>query len=129
MARSRYDVCTLGRVFRDLEDRRGEDRRSVSEAFLVLQRIFTWADGGVLPAGAAELAGAALRIGILALLPRIIPESCCPEKKDSAGQTGICTADPASKYYAATVLGFLTAVCLLAAFGSGGGSSFIYFQF
>lgn len=103
--------------------------RSVSEAFLVLQRIFTWADGGMLPAGAAELAGAALRIGILALLPRIIPESFCPEKKESAGQTGRCTADPASKYYIATVLGFLTAVCLLAAFGSGGGSSFIYFQF
>lgn len=103
--------------------------QSVPEAFLVLRRIFTWADGGALPVGVTELAGAALRIGILALIPRIIPESFSPEKTGRTGQTGKCTANPASKYYVVTVLGFLTAVCLLAAFGSGGGSSFIYFQF
>lgn len=100
--------------------------QSVSEAFLVLLRIFTWRDGEVFPAGMPELAGAVLRIGILVLLPRIIPESFCPKK---AWQGGLCRAVPASEYYVITVLGFLITVCLLAAFGSGEGSSFIYFQF
>lgn len=103
--------------------------QSVPEALFVLQRIFTWADPGALPAGAAEIAGAILRIVILAFLPRIIPESFSPEKAGCTGQTGMYTADPASKYYTVTVLGFLITVCLLAAFGSGAGSSFIYFQF
>lgn len=97
--------------------------QSVPEAFVVLQRIFTWADGERFPAGMTELAGVVLRIGILMFLPRIIPVSSKIE------QGSVRRTEPVSEYYVVTVLGFLIAVCLLASFGSGEGSSFIYFQF
>ena len=90
---------------------------SLEEAIEVLRRIFLL-EGGWRPVfGITEMAGAALRVGILALLPGILKSGEAEENKGM------------KEGYLITVLLFLTAVNLLALFNKGGGSSFIYFQF
>lgn len=91
--------------------------QSVPEAMEVFRRIAVMEGGIQMSAGGMELAGAAIRIGILALLPGILQDRKNGEKE--AIRSG----------YTAAVLLFLTAVCILLMFDQGGDSSFIYFQF
>ncbi len=92
--------------------------QSMTEAAEVFARVFTAAGGSVFLMTGTEMLGAAARIGILALLPRILDVRSGESEKTEI-----------SILYIDTVILFLTVVCLLAAFGSGGESSFIYFQF
>ena len=91
--------------------------RSVPEAAEALRRIFFLEGGTALAAGRMELAGAAIRIGILALLPGMLQSREKGEK------------EVMRSCYTAAVMIFLTAVCMIFMFEHGGDSSFIYFQF
>lgn len=91
--------------------------QSVWEAAEVLRRIFTLKEAVPFLLNGAEMAGAAVRIGILALLPGIL----------RAGEKG--GQEPEKFCYIVTVLTFLIAVCMIYSFDMGQGSSFIYFRF
>ena len=91
--------------------------QSVWEAAEALLRIFTLKEAAPFLLNGAEMAGAAVRIGILALLPGII----------RAGEKG--GQEPEKFCYIFTVLTFLIAMCMIYSFDMGQGSSFIYFRF
>lgn len=91
--------------------------QNMAEAIEVLHRMFTLEGGCPAIAGVTELFPAAVRVGILALLPRLLKMDG-PEEKEVV-----------KSYYTVTVMVFLVTVSLLLMFDTGGSSSFIYFQF
>lgn len=90
--------------------------QSMSEAAVILVKIFTLAGSRAIGIGAAQMAGIAARVGVLALLSRFLQLS-----REREGTVVSC--------YIYTVLLLLAAVCMLAIFQGTGTSSFIYFQF
>lgn len=110
-------VCTAWVLFRS---------QNVTEAAEVLRRIFTMSGPGFGLADTMELAGAAARIGVLAVLPRILSvgEGTQERKKEIRKEI-----DVVSSYYVILTVIFMLISGALFLFNSGGGSSFIYFQF
>lgn len=91
--------------------------QSVSEAAEVLRRIFTLKETAPFVLSETEIWGAAVRIGILALLPGIL----------QTGEKG--GEEPGRFCYIVTIMTFLITVCIIFLYNTGSESSFIYFRF
>lgn len=94
--------------------------KNMEEAMEVFRRIFTMNQSCPFILGKMEAAGIAVRIGILAVIPRII--------LDKEFRVDMNNGEIKSSYVAVILL-FLIVISMLFIFDKGSGSGFIYFQF